>query len=102
LGLSSAIKTAKIARASSLHSFLTSISLSSWAIPNITQPTAGFVPASRFGILCEYDGVPDEAFMILVLKDDALAGFSVLGDIGMNLPKSPDRSDSFLKSTNSN
>lgn len=30
--------------------------------------------ASRPGIRCEYDGVPDEAFMILVLKDDALAG----------------------------
>ena len=39
-------------------------------------PTFGFVPASRFGIRCEYDGVPDEAFMILVLKDDALAGIS--------------------------
>ena len=39
-------------------------------------PTLGFVPASRFGIRCEYDGVPDEAFMILVLKDDGLAGIS--------------------------
>ncbi len=39
-------------------------------------PTFGFVPASRLGIRCEYDGVPDEAFMILVLNDDALAGIS--------------------------
>jgi putative acetyltransferase len=39
-------------------------------------PTFGFIPASRFGIRCEYDGVPDEAFMILVLKDDVLAGIS--------------------------
>jgi putative acetyltransferase len=39
-------------------------------------PTFGFVPASRFGIRCEYDGVPNEAFMILVLKDVALAGIS--------------------------
>ncbi|MCK7504885.1 MAG: N-acetyltransferase [Desulfobacterales bacterium] len=27
-------------------------------------PQFGFVPASRFGIRCEYDGVLDEAFMI--------------------------------------
>lgn len=39
-------------------------------------PRFGFVPASRFWIRCEYDGVPDEAFMILVLKDDALEGIS--------------------------
>ncbi len=39
-------------------------------------PTFGFVPASPFGIRCEYDGVPDEAFMILVLKDDTMAGIS--------------------------
>jgi len=37
-------------------------------------PRFGFVPASRFRIRCEYDGVPDEAFMILVLKDEALTG----------------------------
>ena len=39
-------------------------------------PTFGFVPASRLGIRCEYDGVPDEAFMLLVLNNDALEGIS--------------------------
>jgi putative acetyltransferase len=39
-------------------------------------PRFGFIPASRFWIRCEYDGVPDEAFMILVLKDGVLAGIS--------------------------
>jgi len=37
-------------------------------------PRFGFVPASRRGIASEYDGVPDEAFMILVLDESALAG----------------------------
>jgi putative acetyltransferase len=37
-------------------------------------PRFGFVPASRQGITSEYDGVPDEAFMILVLDESALAG----------------------------
>jgi len=41
-------------------------------------PTFGFVPASRLGIRCEYEGVPDEAFMILVLKDEAMTGISGL------------------------
>jgi len=39
-------------------------------------PRFGFIPASRFGIRCACDGVPDEVFMILVLKDDVLAGIS--------------------------
>jgi putative acetyltransferase len=39
-------------------------------------PRLGFVPASRFGIRCEYDGVPDEVFMILVLKEKRMAGIS--------------------------
>ena len=39
-------------------------------------PRFGFIPASRFGIRCEYDGVPDEAFMILVLNNDVLEGIS--------------------------
>jgi putative acetyltransferase len=33
----------------------------------------GFVPASRFGIRCEYDA-PDEAFMALALRPGALGG----------------------------
>jgi putative acetyltransferase len=39
-------------------------------------PRFGFVPASRLGIQCACDGVPDEVFMILMLKDDVLAGIS--------------------------
>ena len=34
-------------------------------------PRFGFVPASRFGIGCEYD-VPDEVFMVLELEPGAL------------------------------
>ena len=36
-------------------------------------PRFGFVPAAGFGIGCEYDA-PAEAFMILELRPDALAG----------------------------
>jgi putative acetyltransferase len=36
-------------------------------------PRFGFVPASRHGLLCQWDGIPDEAFMVLVLDDDAMA-----------------------------
>lgn len=36
-------------------------------------PRFGFVPASRFGLRCEYD-VPDEAFMALELVPGALGG----------------------------
>ena len=36
-------------------------------------PRFGFVPASRFGLDCEYD-VPDEVFMALELEAGALAG----------------------------
>lgn len=36
-------------------------------------PRFGFVPASRYGLKCEYD-VPDEAFMALELRDGALKG----------------------------
>jgi len=38
-------------------------------------PKFGFVPASRYGIRCEYD-VPDEAFMALELVPGALRGIS--------------------------
>jgi putative acetyltransferase len=40
-------------------------------------PRFGFVPASRFGLSCEYD-VPDEVFMALELQDGALAGHAGL------------------------
>lgn len=36
-------------------------------------PRFGFVPASRQGIRCQWEGVPDEAFMVLLL-DDSLDG----------------------------
>lgn len=40
-------------------------------------PRFGFVPASRFGLRCEYDA-PDEAFMALELVPGSLAGVSGL------------------------
>ena len=36
-------------------------------------PRFGFEPASRHGVLCQWEGVPDEAFMILLL-DESLRG----------------------------
>ncbi|MCI0561091.1 MAG: N-acetyltransferase [Nitrososphaera sp.] len=36
-------------------------------------PRFGFAPASQYGIKCEYD-VPDEAFMVIELRQDALLG----------------------------
>jgi len=39
-------------------------------------PRFGFVPASRHGLSCQWDGVPDEAFMVLILDDSAMAGVS--------------------------
>jgi len=36
-------------------------------------PRFGFVPASRYGLTCEYD-VPDEVFMALELREGALQG----------------------------
>lgn len=40
-------------------------------------PRFGFVPASRHGIRCQWQGVPDEAFMVLLLDESpggSLAG----------------------------
>ena len=37
-------------------------------------PRFGFVPASRYGIASEYEGVPDEAFMVLELVPGGLEG----------------------------
>lgn len=36
-------------------------------------PRFGFIPASRFGLTCDYD-VPDDVFMALELETGALAG----------------------------
>jgi len=38
-------------------------------------PRFGFVPAGRYGITCEFD-VPDDVFLILALKEEALKGRS--------------------------
>jgi putative acetyltransferase len=38
-------------------------------------PRFGFVPASRFGISCEYD-VPDDVFLARELRDAALVGIT--------------------------
>ena len=34
-------------------------------------PRFGFEPASRYGIRCQWEGVPDEAFMVLLLDGEA-------------------------------
>lgn len=39
-------------------------------------PHFGFVPASRHGLHCQWPGVPDEAFMVLVLDEKRMAGVS--------------------------
>lgn len=71
MGLSSGIKPAKIGRAELPNFYI-------FIVPGHPDyyPTFGFVPASRFGILCEYDGVPDETFMLLVLKEKTMVGIS--------------------------
>jgi putative acetyltransferase len=37
-------------------------------------PRFGFEPASTHGLACQWEGVPDPAFMVLVLDPDAMAG----------------------------
>ncbi len=37
-------------------------------------PKFGFEKASKYGIRCEYDQVPDEAFMIIVFQPKAMEG----------------------------
>lgn len=39
-------------------------------------PRFGFSPARRLALECQWDGVPDEAFMILVLDEEAMKGVS--------------------------
>jgi putative acetyltransferase len=39
-------------------------------------PRFGFQPASRFNIKSQWEGVPDEAFMILVLEEEAMQNVS--------------------------
>ena len=40
------------------------------------SPRFGFRPVSRHGIHCQWPGVPDPAFMILVLDETALRDIS--------------------------
>ena len=39
-------------------------------------PRFGFAPASHHGLSCQWDGVPDEAFMVLILDEPTMAGVS--------------------------
>ena len=39
-------------------------------------PRFGFEPASIHGLACQWEGVPDAAFMVLVLDEHAMAGVS--------------------------
>lgn len=39
-------------------------------------PRFGFVPASRHGLDCQWDAVPDEAFLVLVLDETIMSGVS--------------------------
>jgi putative acetyltransferase len=39
-------------------------------------PRFGFVPASLHGLICQWKGVPDEAFMVLILDESNMAGVS--------------------------
>lgn len=41
-------------------------------------PRFGFVPASHHGLTCQWRGVPDEAFMVLVLDESSMADVSGL------------------------
>jgi putative acetyltransferase len=37
-------------------------------------PRFGFVPASRYGLSCQWDGVPEAAFMVRVFDEAAISG----------------------------
>ena len=39
-------------------------------------PRFGFVPASRHGLISQWEGVPDAAFMVLVLDASSMAGLT--------------------------
>jgi len=39
-------------------------------------PRFGFERASKYGIRCEYDEVPDEAFMIVVFDEGRMRGIT--------------------------
>lgn len=37
-------------------------------------PRFGFVPASRHSLSCQWDGIPDEAFMVVIDDSRAMKG----------------------------
>jgi putative acetyltransferase len=39
-------------------------------------PRFGFEPASRHGVKCQWEGVPDEAFMLAILDQDLMSGIT--------------------------
>lgn len=39
-------------------------------------PRFGFEPASQHGLTCQWDGVPDEVFMVLIMDEHAMARVS--------------------------
>jgi putative acetyltransferase len=39
-------------------------------------PRFGFQRASKYGLKCQWNDVPDEAFMVIILDDSAMAGVS--------------------------
>jgi len=39
-------------------------------------PRFGFTPASNQGLSCQWDGIPDEAFMVLILDEPAMVDVS--------------------------
>jgi putative acetyltransferase len=39
-------------------------------------PRFGFEPASRYGIRCQWEGVPDEAFMIIIFDEIVMKGIA--------------------------
>jgi len=48
-------------------------------------PRFGFEPASRYRLVSQWEGVPDEAFMVVVLDPDALPKRAGRRGIGTNL-----------------
>jgi putative acetyltransferase len=39
-------------------------------------PRFGFAPASTCGLVSQWDGIPDAAFMVLILDTNAMTGVS--------------------------
>jgi putative acetyltransferase len=62
-------------------------------------PRFGFERASKYGLKCQWDGVPDEAFMVLVLNKSTIAGISGVAkyrsefDEAMKMPNNSFNSD---------